>query len=138
VVPLEDVLAVVDHLEIAVQRHGVGVALEGGAEVAEEGRDVEPVDLLVGPDPRTEVFEVPRWDEVSQPLWVEHERVVAVRPRRSVGEDLLVQVAEGDDDDVDLRARELLEVRCAPLQRLRDLRPGERQDVDRDAGEGLL
>jgi hypothetical protein len=138
VVPLQNVLPVVDHLEITVQRHGVGASLEGGAEVAEEGCDVQPVDLLVGPDPRTEVLEVSRWDKVAQPLRVEHERVVAVRPGRRIGQDLLIEVAEGDDDDVDLRPRELREVRCAPLQRLRDLRPGERQDVDRDAVEGLL
>jgi hypothetical protein len=137
VVSLQDVLPVVDHLEIAVQRHGVHAPLEGGAEVAEERCDVEPLDVLVSPDAVGEILEVTRRDEVAHPLGVEHERVITVRPRRHVAQDLVVEVAEGNGDDVDLRPGELPEGRGAPLQRLRDLRPGERHDVDRDAVVGL-
>ena len=73
-------------MEVAVQRDGVGLALVGGAEVAEEGRDVVPLQVSVGVDPGGEVFQVAGRDEVAHPLRVEDEGVVAVGPGRQVGQ----------------------------------------------------
>src|SRR4029450_10934698 len=72
-------------------------------------------------------------DVVAHPLRVEDERVVAVGLGGQVGERLVVQVGERDRDHVDLGAGCPGEVGGAPLQRLGDLRPGERQDGHLDA-----
>ena len=132
----EEVRPVVDHLEVAVHRHRVVSSRIHRAEVAEEWGDILPLQRLVSGDPTRQGLEVARRGEVRQPLGGEDERVVAIRPRGHVGEHLLVEVAEGDGDDVDLRARQLLEVRGAALQGLRDLRAREREDVHGDALEG--
>ena len=72
-------------------------------------------------------------DEVAHPLRVEDVRVEAVRPGRRVEQGLVIDRLEADRDDVDVAAGQLLPVGRAPLERLRDLRAVERQEVDVDA-----
>ena len=96
-------------------------------------------------DPIGQVGEVAGADEVAQPLGVEHVGVEGVGAGRRVEQRLVVDRLEADRDDVDVAAGEALPVRGAPLERLRDLRAVERQDVDvgarelavRGAGGGL-
>ena len=132
---LEKVRPVVDHLKVAVERDRVDVPLEAGAEIAEERRYVAPLQGGVALDAAAEVLEVARGHVVAHPLRVEDRRVVRVRLGRKVGQELLIEVGEGNGDDLDLCAGQPLEVRPAPLQRLGDLRPGESQDADGDAAE---
>ena len=135
---LEQVAPVVGHLEVAIERDGVDVAFVGGAEVAEEGRDVVPLQRIVALHPIRQHLEVARLDEVPHPLGREHGGVVAVGAGREVGEQLVVEVREGDRDHLHLGAGELREVRRAPLQGLRDLRAGEGDDVHGHPLERLL
>ena len=73
---LEQVLAVVDHLKVAVEGNGVDLALERGAEVAEERCDVDPLQGRVVLDPVGQVFEVAGRHVVAHPLRVEDGRVI--------------------------------------------------------------
>src|SRR5207248_2636414 len=72
----QDVAAIVDHLEVAVQRDRVDLALVGRAEIAEEGRNVVPLQGGVGVDAGGEVLQVAGGHEVAHPLRVEGERLV--------------------------------------------------------------
>src|SRR5207302_1148769 len=126
----QQVLAIVDHLEVAVQWDGVHLALVSGAEVAEEGRNVGPLQVFVGVHAGREVFQVSGGDEVAHPLRVEDESVVAVGLGRQVGERLLIEVAEGDGNDVDFGPSLGRELGRVPLQRLGDLRAGEGEYID--------
>ena len=137
VVLREDVAAVVGHLEVAIERDRIHLALVGRAEVAEERRDVVPLKGRVGLHAIAEVLEVPSGNVVAHPLGREDDGVIAVRLRREVGEDLLVEVGERNGDDLHLRAGQLVEVGCATLERLRDLRAGERHHANGDARIGL-
>jgi hypothetical protein len=118
-------------VEVAVERDRVDLAAVGGVEVAEERPDVVPIERGVTGDPRGQVFEIARADEVAHPLRVEDERVEAVLARRHVEQGLVVDVLETDRVDVDRRAGELLEIRRPPLERLGDLWSVERQQIDR-------
>ena len=82
-----------------------------------------------------QVEQVARADEVAHPLGIEDVAVERVRPGRRVEQRLVVDRLEADRDDVDVPAGQLLPVRRAPLERLRDLRAVERQQVDADALE---
>src|SRR5439155_1534498 len=105
-------------------------ALLGALALDEGGRDgaVHPVGLRAA-------LHRQAGNVVAHPLWVEHRRVVRVRLGREVGQELLIEVGEGNGDDRDLCAGQPLELRSASLQRLGDLRPGEGQDADGDAAE---
>ena len=78
---VEDVLAVIDHVEVAVERDRVDLAVVGRVEVPEERADVLPVELGIVVHAIGQVGEVARADEVAQPLRVEHVRVEGVRAR---------------------------------------------------------
>ena len=131
----EHVGAVVDHLEVAIEGEHVGVAGELLRELAEELRDVVLLEILVRRDARAQVLHVAGHDVVHAPLRCEHRRVDGVGARRPVRQHLGVEVGERHRDDVDLCAGHGVEVRCAALQRLGDLRPGEGHDVDLHAFE---
>ena len=131
----EEVGAVVDHLEVAIQGQHVGVARELLRELPEERRDVVLLEILIRRDARAEVLHEAWHDVVDRPLRREYCCVDGVGARCPVRQHLAVEVRERHRDDVDLRAGHGVEVRCAALQRLGDLRAGEGHDVDLHAVE---
>ena len=131
----EHVGAVVDHLEVAIEGEHVGIPGELLRELAEEGRNVVLLEILVRRDARTEILHVARHDVVDPPLRREHSGVDRVGARCPVRQHLGVEVGERHRDDVDLRAGHGVEVRRAALQRLGDLWAGEGHDVDFHAVE---
>ena len=54
---LEYVGAVIDHVEVPVERNGVGTSFEGGAELTEELTDIVPLQVWVVVDTVGDVFQ---------------------------------------------------------------------------------
>ena len=131
---LQNVRSVVEHVEVAIERDEVDLAVVGRREIAEEWGDLVPVDRLILGDARSQLLEIAAGDIVDHPLRREHRSVDRVGAARPVGEHFLVEVGERNRDDVDLRAGQLLEFGGAPLQRLLDC-AGLRHHVHGDAVE---
>ena len=132
---LEHVGAVIDHVEVTVERNCVGASFEGGAELTEELTDVVPLQVWVVVDTVGDVLQDSCGYVVDHPLRREDERVVAVCASHLVRENALEQVGEWYGYNIDLRAGQFVELRCPPLQRFSDLRTGEGHDVDLDTVE---
>ena len=133
----QHVLAVVHHVEVAIEGDHVGLAAVLLGEVAEEGADIVLLDGLVGLDARRQILEVAAGDVVDHPLRREDRGVDRVGAARPVGQNLLVEIGERHRDHVDLGAGQRLELRRAPLQRLLD-RAGLGDDVHGHAGKRLV
>ena len=131
VVRLEDVGAVIHHVEVAVQGQHIDLAVILLREIAEEAGDVVLLQVLVLGDTVGEILKEATGDIVDHPLRREHRRIDRIGAARPVRQQLGVEIRERHGDDVDLGAGQLLEFGSAPLQRLGDLRPGEGHDIHR-------
>jgi hypothetical protein len=134
---VEQVLPVIDHVEVAVERDRVDLAVVGRIEIAEERADVVPLELRIALDPVREVEQIAGTDEIAEPLRVEDVGIERVRLRRCVEQGLVVDRLEADSDHVHVPACESRPVRCPALERLGHLGSVEGQDVDVDTRELL-
>ena len=137
---LQNVLAVVDHLEVAIDRQQLGLAADLLAEFAEVGRDVSQVDLGVLGDIGVQVFEQAGCVKFHAPAGGEDADVDGVRARRPVGLDLLEDFGERHFGHDDLGARGCFEFLATLDQTAGDDVARPRQNIDGDAvklaGEG--
>ena len=132
---LQHVGPVVDHLEVAIEGDHVLLAGEGLGEIAEEGRHILLLQGLVGVNAGGQILEIAGGHVIHHPLRGEDRGIDAVGAAGPVGQQLLIQIREGHGNDIDLGARQLLEIGGPALQRLGDLGTGEGHDVDGDAVE---
>ena len=129
---LQHIGAIVEHVEVAIERDEKDLPVVCRREIAEEGRNVVPFDVLILGDAGSQFFEIAAGHIVDHPLRREDRGVDRIGAARPVREHFLVEVGEWNRDDIDLGPGQLLEVRRAPLQRLLD-RAGLRHQVHRDA-----
>ena len=127
---VQDVPAVVEHLEVAVDGDQVGLAADLLVVLAEVGRDVVDVDLVVVRDVAVQRLHQARVDQFGRPAGREHAHVDRVRAGRPVGEDLLEQLRERNLVDADLRAGHRGELLAAFDEALRDDGTRTGQDLD--------
>ena len=132
---LQHIGPVIDHLEVAIEGDHVLLPGIGLGEVAEEGRHILLLQGLVGIHAGSQILEIARGHVIHHPLRGEDRGIDAVGAAGPVGQQLLVEIREGHGDDIDLGARQLLEIRGPALQRLGDLGAGEGHEVDGDAVE---
>jgi len=134
---LKNVRAVVDHLEVAIERDEIGLAVVLLREVDEERHHVVFLQCLVIRDTLREVFEEGAFRVIDHPLRREDRRIDRIRARGPIRQKLLIKIRERHRQHVHLRTRQLLELGRAALQRLGDLRTDERHHVDGHALEVL-
>ena len=132
---LEHVLAVIDHLEVAIDHQQLGLAADLLAEFAEVGRDVGHVDLGVLGDIGIHVLEEAGGIEFDAPAGGEDADVDRVGAGRPVVLDLREDFREGHFRDDDLAAGGRLEFLAALGKAAGDHIAGAGQDIDGDAVE---
>ena len=132
-VGFENVLAVIDHLEVAIDHQQLGLAADFLAEFAEIGCDVSHVDLGVLGHIGVKVSEQPSGVEFHAPTGGEHAHVNRVGSGGPVRLDLLEDFGERHFADDYLGARCSFKFLATLCQTAGDDRTWARQDVDGDA-----
>ena len=127
---IEDVLAVVDHLEVAIELDQHRVATDLHAEIAEIGREIGGVDFGVLGYVGIEILDQARGGELHTPASGEHSDVDRVRARAPVILQLRENFRERHFNDVDLGAGGGLELFAALGDHAGDNRTRTGQDAD--------
>ena len=131
----QHVLAVIDHLEVAIDHQQLGLAADLLAEFTEIRRDIGHVDLGVLGDIGIHVFQESGGIEFHAPACGEDADVYGVGSGRPVVLDLREDFREGNFGHNDLAAGGSLEFLAAFGKAAGDHVAGASQDVDGDAVE---
>lgn len=118
---VEQVGAIVDHLEIAIQRDGIDAILVDGTEIAEKRDNIIPLECRIRLNARSQVFKILLAGIIDHPLRSKDKDIILLCLVLHIRQDSLVQFRKGDGAYRDLSTGTVRKFLRTPLEWLGNL-----------------